>query len=214
MARPAHRDDIVGGGAELLNGIGPDAIPPHQGQGGGTVYGGLFTPGEPGWVKTEAGWWVNLGSALPQHLQRIHVHPRITRWTIVHGAQPEHRWRVPVLLTVEPSEDPEAAPTWVSALERVYRGADGWVEPADLVALQDQLHEVAKGVALRSSLDEEWAAITDLGIRLLGLGHRITEHELAASAKATVSGAWLSERLLLRVMVAASDQAVPAEAGA
>jgi hypothetical protein len=212
IARPAHRDDFVGEGAELLPGIGPDTVPPHGGTGEGRVWGGLYVPGEPGWVKTDAGWFVNLGTSLPQHLQRIHVHPRITRWTIVHGAQAEHRWRVPVLLTIEPSEDPDQPPTWVSALERVYRGADGWIEPGDLIDLQNRLHDVAQGVALRGRLDEEWQAITDLAIDLLALGQRISRHELAASA-ASPAGAWLSERMLLRTIVAASDQAVAAEAG-
>lgn len=198
IARPEHRDDLVGG-AGLVLGAGPDVE--GGGPGGGTVYGGVYEAREPGWVLTAAGWWVHLGDVVPQHLARLDVHPRITRWTIVDGAHAQHRWRVPVLLTPNEKDPGAVDASYGSALERVL-AASGWADPADLAALQarllDQVYGLARGADLRAELDN----ITDLVVKLFELGHRVTRHEL-------VVGGWLTERVLVRTLIAAADVPLP-----
>jgi hypothetical protein len=196
--RPAHRPDLLGG-VEVVAGHGPDVA--AGGPGGGLVLGGSYEAGETGWQRTEAGWWVNLGTALPQHLWRTQTNPRIARWATVEGALPEHRWRVPILLVPAPSDGGGAPTAYLSALERVWKGGEGWVDDAELARLTDDLHAVAHGIALHG-LDHEWPAITDLVLRLLVEGQRISRFELAA-------GGWLSERMLLRTIIAAADAPVP-----
>lgn len=196
VPKPAHRDDLPPGGAELLPGKGPDVAAGDGGAGGGTVYGGSYSQGEPGWVKTAAGWWVHLGTTLPQQLMRAAPNPRVVRWVIVPGAQPEHRWRVPVLLSQQGGED-GTAPLYVSALEREWRGdAAGWQVPTELVAMQEQLNEVAHDMATGVDLASQWQEITDLTLSLLAAGHTATRHEIAA-------GHWLSELFMLRVLAGA-----------
>lgn len=203
VSRPSHREDLVGG-AELLPGKGPDAAL-GQGDGGGLVFGGEYVDKEPGWHRTGAGWWVHLGGSIPQHLVRSAPHPRIIRWTLVAGALPEHRWRVPVILMPQ-GGDAGVEPVYVSALEKEWRGdAAGWKAPADLVALQDQLIAVAHDLSLSRDLAAQTADITDLTIDLLALGHLVSRHEIAA-------GGWLSELTMLRVLAAASD--TPTDLGA
>ncbi len=200
VPKPAHRTDLPPAGAELLPGKGPDATL-GLGDGGGMVYGGIYVPGEPGWVRTEAGWWVNLGGAIPQHLIRLAPHPRIVRWTVVVGALPEHRWTIPVLIKPQQRDD-IADPVYVSALEREWRGdAAGWKAPTDLAELQEQLITVAHDLAVSSDLEANARGITDLTIGLLGIGHLISRYEIAA-------GGWLSELFMLRTLAAACDVAI------
>ncbi len=198
VAAPAHRPEI-GGGGKVDDGHGPDVA--AGGPGGGLVYGGIYADQDTGWVRTDAGWWVNLGTTMPQHLWRPNTNPRIVRWAVIEGAQPEHRWRVPVLLTPEPSTGDDAPRAYVSALERVWRGGAGWVDEPELADLADQVHAVCHGVSL-NGLTGEWPAITELALRLYQEGARVTRHEIAA-------GGWLSERMLLRTLIAAADTAQP-----
>ncbi len=201
VPKPAHRGDLIGG-SELLPGKGPEVAGESDlAGGGGTVYGGAYTQGEEGWHRTEAKWWVHLGSTVPQHLARAAPNPRIVRWHLVVGAFPEHRWRVPVLLMRQPG-DAEASgtePVYVSALEREWRGdAKGWQAPADLVEMQERLHAVAHDLATGASLEDEWTAITDLTLSMLEQGHTISRHEIAV-------GRWLTELTLLRILAAGCD---------
>ena len=60
LAKPAHIR--LTDGQTLHDDQGPDGL------GGGTMYGGSFTPGEAGWLKTPGGWWINLRDVAPQTL--------------------------------------------------------------------------------------------------------------------------------------------------
>lgn len=194
VERPAHVP--YPGGIALLPGVGPDVA--ADGEGGGTIYGGPFEPGEPGWTVTDAGWWVNLDGVAPQQLVRLETHPRILRWATVQGEHPDHWWRVPVLLTPQ-GQDAEGAPLlFVSAVERVFRGADGWQPPSDLVELQHQLLAVAMDQGVGNRDADEMAVLADLVAVILGLGHTVSLHELIVKG-------WLTERVLLRVLIAAGD---------
>jgi hypothetical protein len=194
--RPAHREDL-GAGAELLPGKGPEAAL-GQGAGGGAVYGGLYVDREPGWQRTAAGWWVHLGGTVPQHLVRAAPHARIIRWSLVAGALPEHRWRVPVILMPQGGEA-GVEPVYVSVLEKEWRGDEaGWKTPPELVVMQDQLISVAHDLAMSSDLEAQTKDITDLTLALLAIGHLVSRHEIAA-------GGWLSELTMLRVLAAACD---------
>ncbi len=196
VPKPAHRGDLPAG-ADLYAGKGPDAAL-GQGPGGGTVYGGAYSQGEKGWVRTEAGWWTHLGGVVPQHLIRIAPHPRIVRWAVVTGALAEHRWTIPVLIRPQVRDD-TAEPVYVSALEREWRGdANGWQPPRDLVEVQEQLFTVAHDLATSTDVEAMNREITDLTIDLLGIGHMVSRHEIAA-------GGWLSELFMLRTLAAACD---------
>lgn len=192
--RPAHRADLVGG-VSLVAGAGPDVA--SGGPGGGMVIGGLYEPAEGGWSQTAAGWWLHMGDTVPQHLARAEGHPRIVRWTTVDGAQADHRWRVPVL--VAPSETDDG--TYVSTLERAL-GAAGWQAPADLAPIQARLLDQVHGLARGGDFAVELERVTDLVIELLTLGHHVSRHELIAAG-------WLTERVLLRVLIAAAAVPLP-----
>lgn len=186
-------------------GRGPD-VDAQLGEGGGVVYGGAFRPNEPGWQRTAAGWWVNLGGVRPQDLVKLDTDPRIVRWVLVDGDRREHRWKVPVLLRPEFTDEGETD-VYVSALERVWRGGDKWDDPAHLVELQRRLRAVAIGLALADgeSLTEN-RALVQVVVDLLACGQDISEHEL-------VAGGWLTERMLVRVTIAAAAVPLPPEDG-
>lgn len=184
-----------------LAGKGPDAHLDADGKPidrGGTCHGGTLQPGLR-WLKTPAGWWLGLHPQhQPQHLRRVALHPRIMRWTWVEGAEPGHRWQVPVILTTNDAGDT------VLALDRVWRGeADGWQAGDDLTAIAERCLAVANGVALADSEDERNAAIRTLAIDLLTLGHWANGDLLAATG-------WFSELVMVRIVQASIDR-VPGE---
>jgi hypothetical protein len=203
VSLPEHRADLRGRGAIVI-GPGPSADP--NAPIGGAVYGGVYEDHELGWHPTPAGWWLHLGQAIPQLLRRVATHPRIVTWSEVLGAYPEHRWRVPVLLRQQPTDD-DQPPVFDSALERVWRGGRDWAEPEELTALQDRLLAVAQGIATAGSLDAQDDELTAVVIALLELGHRISEHEL-------IAGGWLTDLVRVRVLLAATGAGIIAEAGA
>lgn len=181
----------------LYDGHGADAVIAPDGTrsgGGGLCWGGPFDP-TLNWVKTRAGWWVVLDGHLPQHTRRVVTHPRILRWTAVTGAQSDHVWRVPVLITPVV----EAAGTvWQSACDRLY-SRDGWRDADDLADLQQPLLALAQQVRQHDSEQANNAALTDLAIALLGLGHWI-------DADLLETGHWLSEMMVHRILVAGLDR--------
>jgi hypothetical protein len=207
IARPTHLS-VLATPVGCVPGVGPDVA--DAGPGGGMMYGGVFTPGESGWVKTEAGWYVNMVGVMPQVLARMDRNPRITRWTMVQGVTREHVLMVPVLLgPVFPDDAPTdgselVAPiAYVSALDQVLT-QKGWSDPTELAALQEQLRRVAITIGTEHCLDDP--GLVSLAIELLMLGHQnVTRHEM-------IAGGWFSELVLLRVLVAAAG--IPMTAGA
>jgi hypothetical protein len=111
----------------------------------GMLYGaGGFEVGD--WRKTAAGWWVRLCGHLPQHLARLQAHPRVPRWAVVEGAEEDHWWRVPILLSHQ-------GKTFGSALDRLWDGGQ-WAPPADLEPLQRQVLAIVGHVPLADTPEE------------------------------------------------------------
>lgn len=192
IERPAHVPTAVA--LRLHDQVGPDPV------GGGMVFGGPYTPGEPGWVKAGT-WYINLHDVEPQTLARITTHPRIIRWTPVVGSVNGHWWNVPVLLTPTLDGDGKAV-LYRSAVDQHWNGNE-WTDPADLADLQERLRQVAINVA--GGLVSDDRALVALVSDLALLGHLLHPSELAASG-------WLTRSLLLRFLIAAADVPVP-EAG-
>lgn len=181
----------------VYDGRGADAVVAQDGTrsgGGGLCWGAPFDETLP-WVKTRAGWWTVLDGHLPQNTRRLVTHPRILRWIAITGAQPDHVWRVPVLLT--PSVD-IAGTTWQSACDRLYN-QDGWRDADDLAALQQPLLAIAQNVRQHQDEKANNAALTEIAISLLSLGHWIDADLLEAAG-------WLSETMIFRILVAAIDR--------
>jgi hypothetical protein len=196
MAKPACCPYT--GGAKAFPGNGPDVA--SGGPGGGTCYGPNGYKPDDGtrWALTRAGWWLGLNGHLPQHLARMQPHPRVLSWRTVQGAQPEHEWRVPVMLT---NIDENGEAFLVSALDRVWTGSD-WRVPDEIGALQSSVSSIATGVLLADSEEERNRRFIDTAIGLLSLGHWVDADFLAAAG-------WLSEKMMLRVVEAAFRE--PAE---
>ncbi|HYG69178.1 MAG TPA: hypothetical protein VD838_16020 [Anaeromyxobacteraceae bacterium] len=198
VAAPAHNPHP--GGSRLFDGVGPDVdhepTKKRKKRGGGIVYGGAYTPGEPGWVEAPAGWWMNLDGCLPHHTTRLDTSPRITRWAQVQGARPDHYWRVPVLL--QPDGKGEGRSIFVSALDRVWKGGDTYADPADLAALQRRVLEVCYGVAKDGDHKRHRTSLGVLVADILAVGHHVSPFEI-------IAGEWLSEVVELRVLLAAAD---------
>jgi hypothetical protein len=202
VARPAHlprsypRVDIV-------EGKGPDVA--EGGDGGGVCWGGPLVHEEPGWKLTAAGWWLHPGECQPQHLVRMDASPRVRRWTTIDGVQAGEHWRVPLLIEQDQgSVGPDGKPTmFCSALDRVWDGA-GWTAPADLVALQERLLTLAAAAAGvgREALGRE--DVVRLVFEILALGHHVDPSLIGARG-------WLSEALVLRVLLAAAGLTPTAE---
>ncbi len=183
--------------ASVYDGQGPDSVVDKDGVrsgGGGLCWGGLFNPALP-WVKTRGGWWIVLDGHLPQHTRRIVTHPRILRWTAITGAQAEHVWRVPVLLT--PTTEASGV-AWLSACDRLF-GSEGWRDADDLAVLQQPLLALASQVRQHQDEKANNAALTNLAIELLALGQWI-------DADLLVTANWLSESMVQRILVAALDR--------
>jgi hypothetical protein len=169
-----------------LPGRGPDG-------GEGLCWGGsLPLPGSVRWTKTPAGWWVALDGITPQALRRVSTHPRILRWLSIPGTSPDHRWRVPVLVTSDEDGDP------ILAVDRILT-ADRWKESDDLAPLVSALLAVHAGRPLHESPDERNAACVALALDLLALGQWV-DRDLAVAA------GWVSESLVVEILRAALNR--------
>lgn len=180
----------------LLSGIGPDADD-QTGKGGGEVWGGTYTKGQP-WRKSRAGWyWLDQGHR-PQDLARLTCHPRLVKWTVVPGAVEGQWWRVPIIVAPTPTPPDAEGKTsrmYLSALDRVW-GWDGYGSPADLEDLQRRCIAVAIGSPLADTPADRDAACARLAIDLLREGHWIDEGWM-------IEHAWLTESVQIRVIRAA-----------
>ncbi len=202
----APKHILFPGPMELYAGHGPDVA--DGGCGGGRLYGAQeFVDGEPGWSKTEAGWYLCMSDGCcPQHLIRLDTHPRIVRWKHVDGVVKGHAWRVPVLLQPDrvpeiPGREPD---TYVSALDSVWT-KEGWKDPDDLATIQRLLLEVALNIGKAEDFDTSERELVQVVAAVLGLGHHVSVHELERSG-------WLSKALLLRVLLTTLDL-TPSENG-
>lgn len=193
VARPLCCPHVGAVGA--LPGKGPDTVRTPEGQaigGDGLCWGGpLPAPGTAVWTKAPAGWYVLLDGMTPQALRRSITHPRVLRWRTVRGISPDHRWRVPVLLTRDEEGDP------LLAIDRVLT-PDGWQAGDDLTPLLEPLQAVAAGRRLHEDPTERNEACIALAIDLLAIGQWL-DRDLAA-----VTG-WISEAVVIRVLRAALD---------
>jgi hypothetical protein len=182
----------------LLPGKGPDAVLLDDGQpdrtsGGGMCYGGGWQPNSPGWKKTRAGWYVQIGRHRPQDLIRLQPHPRVREWITIQGAQADHAWRIPLLL-----EQGDAG--WTSALDGVWDGEQ--YHGGDLAPVQEQLLAVVRDVVQGLESPELLAAIRSLAIQILAVAQWVDEDLL-------IAGGFLSEMLALRAIVGAAGQGEP-----
>lgn len=189
------------GPMELYDGHGPDV--PGGGCGGGRLYGVQdFIDGEPGWTKTDEGWWMNLGGCLPQHLIRLDTHPRIVRWKTIIGADEHHWWRVPVLLQPDTEGLGREPEMYVSALDSSWKIGRGWSDPDDLAAIQRTLLDIALCIGESQSFDAAEEELVAVVSDVLALGHHVSMVELSEAS-------WLTKRLLLRTLFAASGLQLP-----
>lgn len=184
------------GHVDVLRGKGPDAVLLPDGQpdlesGGGKCYGGGWQPGS--WLKTRAGWYVQEGRHRPQDLIRLQPHPRVREWVTIQGAQPDHQWKIPLLL-----EQGESG--WTSALDGVWDGNE--YHGGELAALQEQLLAVVRDVVQGLDTPELLAAIRDLAIKILGIAQWVDEDLLIVKG-------FLSEMVALRAIVGAAGQGEP-----
>lgn len=176
-----------------MPGRGPDAL---VGDVDGICYGGPYETDGWDWKPSPAGWWLGTCGHRPQDLVRLEDHPRVIRWRTIPGAQPEHTWRVPVLLTPDPDG---AAPAYVSALDRVMT-PQGWQAPEDLRPLQEWLLHLAHRQTSAGTMEERNARFIQGAVALLAVGQWV-DFDLLATA------GWLSERLSLAIAFAAHDGA-------
>lgn len=189
--RPAHATVPVV--CRMAERGGPPGAPP-----GGVCYGGPIEPDEQGWKQHAGGWWFNFDGAAPMQFIKLDLHPRLTEWRTVAGADPAHLWRVPVLVTpICDEEDPDRIIGFKSGLDRVWNGT-GWDLPADLIELRQRLlwtfQEIA-GETLTLSSSE----CVDMALRLLEQGQQFDRAEIVAAG-------WVSEVLVVRTLCAATDR--------
>lgn len=196
----------------LLQGKGPDVG--EQGPGGGAIYGGPYVEDEPGWIKTDAGWWLHAGDCLPQDLVRMDPPPRVLRWTAIAGANLGDFWRVPVLIEPDPESIADGKPQmYRTALDRVWNGSS-FSAPRDLIGLCERLlrlslrindAESARAGTGRAALSTIEAV--ELATEILAQGHAVSRHELVARG-------WLGEAVILRAILGAGDVPLVARAEA
>lgn len=160
--------------------------------GGGTMFGGPYVDGSPGWRPTRGGWWVQLLNHKPQDLIRIQRHPRVRQWVTVPGVRPDHQWQVPVLLD-------RSSGVLSSALDGVWDG-ERW-SGGDLEPLQSQLLALINGVDQGGDTDLA-AEVLRLALAGLAVGH----HTDADGDLIAVAG-WLSESMQLAILNAMAGQA-------
>lgn len=181
--------------AQML-GAGPDAKKGGDGTitgGDGTCYNGAFRPGA--WRRTAAGWWILPEGHLPEHLVRLDPPASILRWRTVAGADPKHRWQVPVLLVADITE---TAITWRSALDRVYT-PEGWRDPEAFLSVQERLMALTQDRLLADEDDANERALIALALDILRFGQH-------GDAELWGALGWISETFIARVLVAACDR--------
>jgi hypothetical protein len=149
------------------------------------------------WQQSTAGWFVMLGHHRPQDLIRLDTSPRIVQWYELIGAQTNHAWRVPILLS--PTDAKDAQPTYISALDRVLHEG-GWSAPEGLFDIQRRLLCVALGVALDDDLAKRTQAMVALAVDILSHGHHVSAFEVERQG-------WLSEQLIADVILVAMGRA-------
>ncbi|HYF24667.1 MAG TPA: hypothetical protein VD931_02910 [Baekduia sp.] len=204
-----------GAAVQLHPAKGPDApADPREAEGRewGVCWGGP-PPAGGQWIRTGAGWWLHLDGHKPQTTVRLERHPRVLRWKIVPGAELEHAWHVPVLLTraVPPREDhspaqAEAAEAagYIAAIDRLL-GPDGQRVPSpDLAPLMEPLMAIALGHRPGDDVEASNRAYEQLAIGLLAVGHYVDPDLIYATG-------WLSERTVINVVRAGFDRDPPPE---
>lgn len=150
------------------------------------------------WQKTDAGWYLLMGTHRPQDLVRLNPSPRIVAWHALAGAEPGHVWRVPVLLTPADPAASDTDKTYVSGLDRIWRGGT-WGSPPELLDAQRQLLAVMHGVALADDLEARNRAFLDLAITILSQAHHVSPAEF-------IHGGWMSEGLPAKVLLLAANR--------
>lgn len=163
----------------------------------GIFYGpGGDIPAGLDWKETPEGWWFAIGNQRPQDLIRLHTSPRIVRWHAMYGVEKGQAWRIPVLLEPLKADDPDQG--YISALDRIWRGGE-YGTPQDLKDAQVALLHIALGVELADTPEARNAALVDLVVKLLSLGHHVSRHEIIAKG-------WLSEKLIQDIPLLAMDR--------
>jgi hypothetical protein len=195
VAKPAHA--CIPGILQCLPEAGPPGALP-----GGLCYGAPVEPRETGWQRHSAGHWFNFNGASPAILIRLDTDPRVVEWVEVAGRDPAQVWRVPKL--VEPVTD-EAGEVvlFKGALDCTWTGK-GWTLPPRLQELQRSLLTVCHDLG-RGALRLDSMACVDLAIGILGEGHTIDAEEVTAAG-------WVTEVLVVRVLLAAAGMRLHAPA--
>lgn len=186
--RPAHCPHAHA--LRVQDGKGPDGKTGTIWSADGQIPSGLE------WTPTKDGWWFLLGAQRPQDLIRLHTSPRIVRWHALPGVEQGHAWRIPVLLTPQDPSQPDTM--YVSGLDRIWRGGD-YGTPQNLKDAQVALLHVAHHIALGTTPDERNAALADLAVAILSLGHHVSRYEI-------IHKGWLSEQLIADIPLVALDR--------
>jgi hypothetical protein len=174
-------------------GVGPDVDADKKAHGGGSVYGGGYVKGQPGWKLTDDGYWINWAKSEPQHFTRMDQHPRVLKWDTVEGSLPGHEWLCPILLTCTKTKRGQLV--FGTALEPVL-GRKGWADCEDLADMQARMFKVAHG--LRPITPASTDELVNLVFDILSLGHHgMTLNDLKAVG-------WISARFLFRVLLTAA----------
>lgn len=191
ITRPAHAvTPIVCRMTEI--GGPPGAIP------GGMCYGGPIEPHETGWHQHPGGWWYCLRDASPMQMIRLDPHPRLVEWRTVAGADPSHLWRVPVLISpVFDEAEPERVVGFKSGLDRIWNG-QGWDIPERISTLRQRLLWTFQEIA-GDRLNLTSAEAVDMAMGILAEGQLFDREEI-------ITGGWVSEVLVVRVLCASSDR--------
>lgn len=182
---PSHAPDVAH--------LPEDARAEVAGRTWGLCYGGDPIPGQR-WARTDAGWWAAVDGFTPQDVLRLERHPRVLRWRQVQGAHLDHWWSVPVILAPAGA----AGQGYVSALDRLVGPAGARIAGEDLAPLQETLLAIVNGVELGQTEAQRNDALEQLAIGLLAIGHWVDAPLLYAAG-------WLSESVLVRIVVAAAD---------
>lgn len=179
----------------IVPGKGPDVDVDPEAKGGGTIYGGGgYVDKQSGWSKTAAGYWVRFTGALPQHLVRMDMHPRVVSWTTLEGAWPGQEWIIPVLVRPVFRKGSDEPRCFQSALERTWR--DGaFKDPQDLVQIQEKLIHVAQGLRIEG---RGYDPLFRLVLELIAMGHHsLSEAEFDKNE-------WITQKFAIRVFAAAA----------
>jgi hypothetical protein len=182
VPRPGHV--VHQGVISVLRHVGPEDAAEHER--GGVILGGPWDDRAAGlWRRTQAGWWVAMGGAAPEHLARLAP----MDGPIVNGHLAGHRWMVPRLMRWRDGHG------LVSAVPNEFRDY-AWQAPAALEPLMLRLRTLfywQRGGEIPEVPDGE---TVDIAVDLLALNYHVSIHEL------TIAG-WLSDRFVLDILRAA-----------